>query len=539
LTEVFIRKTSGLTRVIGPWDALAFAFMTPGIANCNILLLWTHQAYPGVNVPIAVIPAVLLMFIPALLYIWFSIAMPRSGGEYIWGSRILSPAWGFSAGWVLTTIGASWAGSLTYLAVGFGINNVLRTIAISELGKLASTHPYWLLANSIDAPIGMMLVGGLLVVVEFLIMWRGARAAMILSWIGVISGVLSLVIFDIGVLTGGGLPTFIERFNMMSGTTYQAVLDAAKAAKWPVGLYDMNVSLGAGITFVALNTLGSTYTANIMGEVKEIRKAAIAAMLGALILLFIFWELFYSLAYYGFSGEFWAAASYFAPGGAGFGTWQGWPLGTIMPVPSFMLVYANPNAGYAVLSCAMAAITWFAAGMGAAFGPVRNIFAYSFDRVLPTFFAKTDKRGSPWAAVLLGLIIGEIFLYIFIYQASWIAYTILSWFFAWAIVGVVGMVFPFTSRGKAIFEKSPEIVKKKIGGVPVLFILGLLTFIISVALDYSMLLPFLTGLASSFYIWITITMFIAPSFIIYYVSRAYHKMKGVPMELQFKQIPPD
>ena len=140
---------------------------------------------------------------------------------------------------------------------------------------------------------------------------------------------------------------------------------------------------------------------------------------------------------------------------------------------------------------------------------------------------------------MLGLIIGEIFLYIFIYQASWIAYTILSWFFAWAIVGVVGMVFPFTSRGKAIFEKSPEIVKKKIGGVPVLFILGLLTFIISVALDYSMLLPFLTGLASSFYIWITITMFIAPSFIIYYVSRAYHKMKGIPMELQFKQIPPD
>jgi hypothetical protein len=54
-----------------------------------------------------------------------------------------------------------------------------------------------------------------------------------------------------------------------------------------------------------------------------------------------------------------------------------------------------------------------------------------------------------------------------------------------------------------------------------------------------MLLPFLMGLASSFYVWVTITMFILPSFVIYYVSRAYHKVKGVPMELQFKEIPPD
>jgi amino acid transporter len=361
---------------------------------------------------------------------------------------------------------------------------------------------------------------------------------MILSWIGVVTGILGHVVFDIGVFTGGGLPAFIERFNALSGTTYQAVLDAAKAGGWGVGVYSMGVTVSGGITYVALNTLGSTYTANIMGEIKEVRKSAILAMLGALVLFLIFWVSFYSIAYYAFSGEFWAAAAYFAPGGAGMGSSTAWPFAS-MPMPFFMLVYLNPNVAYSVIASLMFAACTYASCMGMAFGPVRNLFAYSFDRVLPTFFSRTDRRGSPWSSVLLGTIIAEIFFMINVFYYTWIAYSILAWFFAWIIVSVIGLLFPFTSRGKAIFEKSPEMVKKKVGGVPVMTIWAILSLIVSAAVDYYMLLPFLSGLASSLYIWITAVFFIIPPFVIYYISRGYHKMKGVPMELQFKEIPPD
>jgi amino acid transporter len=387
-----------------------------------------------------------------------------------------------------------------------------------------------------------MIVLGTLVMLSFMmIVWRGARAAMILSWIGVITGTLGHLAFDVGVLTGGGLPAFIERWNAMSGTTYQAVLDAANAGGWNTGYVSMTVSLGAGITYVALNTLGSTYTANIMGEIKEVRKSAILAMLGALVLFLIYWEVFYSVAYYGFGRDFWAAMAYFAPAGAGAGTWEGWPFRaySFIPMPQFLLVYLNPNVAYSVVCSVCFGICTYASCMGLAFGTVRNLFAYSFDRVLPTFFSKTDKRGSPWSAVLLGAIIVWIFFIIMVYAAMWVAYSILAWFFAWAIVGIVGMVFPYSKRGKAIFEKSPELVKKKIGGVPILFIFGLLTFIISVAIDYFMLVPFFQGLIDATFIWMTVFMFIIPAFVIYYISRAYHKAKGVPMELQFREVPPD
>jgi amino acid transporter len=177
--------------------------------------------------------------------------------------------------------------------------------------------------------------------------------------------------------------------------------------------------------------------------------------------------------------------------------------------------------------------------MGMAFGPVRNIFAWAFDRVIPTFFAKVDKRGSPWAAVLLGAIIAEGFFILQIFQPMWIAYSILAWFFAWAVVGVFGIVFYFVPRGRAIFEKSPDIVKKRIGKVPIITIWGVLCFIVGVLLDYYMLVPFFQGLISPLYIWITIGFFILPPFIIYYISRYYHMKKGIPMELQFQEIPPD
>lgn len=516
--------------------------MNPGILYAFLYLIWTMQLYPGVYMPLASIVGVGLMFFPALLYIWMSIAMPRSGGEYIWGSRTLSPQWGLVAGWGLTLVGLAWSGGCTYWAVSWGFNMALRALAVSSVGSAYATHPLWHISDILDSGLGSLAVGTILIISWMGIMYRGAKAAMMLSWIGVFAGTIGMLAFDLGVFTGGGVPYFISQFNALSGTTYDAVLTAAKTANWPVGVYSIPVSLTGGITYVALNTLGTTYTANIMGEVKQVQKAALIAMLGAPILFMVYWTSFYWIAYYGFTGEFWAAASYFAPGGSGYGTWAGWPFGAVMPMPTFMLVFLNPNVAYSVIASLGFAVTTYASCMGMAFGPIRNLFAYSFDRLLPTYFARTSRRGSPWAAMILGIILAEFFLIWTIYSPyayTVSATTILAWFFAWAIVGIIGMAFPYTKRGKAILEKSPELVKKKVGGLPIVFIWGLATFIVSVAIDYYMLLPAFQGLATTTYIWITIIMFILPPFVIYPLSRAYHKRKHVAMELQFKEIPPD
>jgi len=542
--EVFIRKASGLTRVIGPWDALAFTIVGPGIMYVFLHIVWTPQLYPGVDMRVAVVIGTLLMLIPAGLYVMLSVAMPRSGGEYVWISRTISPAWGLAAGWALTFVGLSWAGSVTPWGISYGLNMILRAMAVSQSGPGFTSNPNWLLANTLDGPISVFCIGSVIILSFFIIMYRGARAAVKLFWFGLVTGLIGQFTFFTGVLTTGGFPDFVQRFNQMSGTTYQAVIDAATKGMTSQGFaapgtYLIWTSVGAGVTWITLNTMGNTYLSNIMGEVKEIKKSAIVAMIAPLLIFMCLWEVLYQICYYGFSGAWWAAAGWFAPGGLGNANVPS-AVFNIIPMPNFMLVFINPNPMYSYVASLMFFCTTYASCMGLAFAPVRNLFAYSFDRMLPTYFSKTDARGSPWTATLLGYAIAELFLVITVLPIStWIAYSIMAWFFAWMIVGVVGLIFPFSKRGKQIFEKSPEIVKTRFAGIPVVSILGLLTFLVSALLEYYTVLPLLEGIAQSFYIWITLFIFVLPPFVIYYMSKAYHKNKGVKMELQFKEIPPD
>jgi len=53
--------------------------------------------FPGANLPIAYVGGLLLMLPIAVVYAVLARAMPRSGGDYVYISRILGPGWGFIA----------------------------------------------------------------------------------------------------------------------------------------------------------------------------------------------------------------------------------------------------------------------------------------------------------------------------------------------------------------------------------------------------------------------------------------------------------
>src|SRR3990172_13305027 len=92
--EVFSRKASGLTRVVSPWTALAYSFVAPNITQASFYLLWAVTLYAGAQMHVAIL--FMLTLVPfAAIYTYFSSAMPRSGGEYIYISRVLHPFLGF------------------------------------------------------------------------------------------------------------------------------------------------------------------------------------------------------------------------------------------------------------------------------------------------------------------------------------------------------------------------------------------------------------------------------------------------------------
>jgi len=169
---------------------------------------------------------------------------------------------------------------------------------------------------------------------------------------------------------------------------------------------------------------------------------------------------------------------------------------------------------------------------------VRLLFAWAFDRVAPTTLSKVDSRyGSPYVALIVVSIVTVIMTAIWLWTpwTSLFAYAVFGWMIMQAIAAISGMIFPW--RRKDIFEASPKVVKMKVGPVPVITILGFITLLISIWIGYASLSPAMVGTINPSTMEFTIGLFIL-GLILYYVSSLYHR-KGIPLELSFKQLPPE
>ena len=108
----------------------------------------------------------------------------------------------------------------------------------------------------------------------------------------------------------------------------------------------------------------------------------------------------------------------------------------------------------------------------------------------------------------------------------------------WVLLGLAAIVFPY--RRKAIFQKSPDIVRKKIAGLPVIVYMGILTIIIGGAIAWATFVPALNGLTAFYPFVLTVVSCVVAPVIIFYAYYFYRTKFGkVPMNIQFKEIPPD
>jgi amino acid transporter len=181
--------------------------------------------------------------------------------------------------------------------------------------------------------------------------------------------------------------------------------------------------------------------------------------------------------------------------------------------------------------------------MGLAFAPVRNLFAYAFDGMLPDKINEVNRRGSPVYAVLLGFIIswGQFTVNCLTpLLSAYQVYTITIWFFGWIFLSVAAIAFPY--RRKDIWEKAPEITRQSLFGIPWIVIAGVAGLIISLVTVYFTIVPALNppsdnygwkGLAVSFGFYMLLPV------LLYYVAVFMNKRRGTAFDKRFKEIPPD
>jgi len=96
----------------------------------------------------------------------------------------------------------------------------------------------------------------------------------------------------------------------------------------------------------------------------------------------------------------------------------------------------------------------------------------------------------------------------------------------------------FVLKRKDLLQAAPEFVRKKLGPVPVLGILAVGSLAISIFMAYIGTIPAVVGEIVPGYVAFLVGIYVL-GLAIYGVSYVYHKRRGIPLDMVFKQIPPE
>jgi len=534
--QVFTRKATGLIRSIGTLDCFVFNFLSMNLFGFFVLMVFGLGLYPQADLTSSILLAAFLCLFIALLYLLFSIAMPRSGGDYVWVGRILHPALGFMVNFGLTFV------LITFIAIDVTLFTQAGVGAyLANMGAITGNQGMLNLAGFLNSPAGNSTVFGIdlvLILIVSLTVFFGTSVAFWaqkIMWAFVLIAGVAYVV----ALLNSSNASFVANFNQASGTTVDKVVAAAAGNGYVSSLTLQGTMLG--FVFMFLNFTGFNYSAYISGEIRNVRKAQIAGILGSLLLFAVFLVALLIVTVSVFGANLIGSLSYLFDLTA-FGINPASPYFNLLPVPpfpQFLIGFVTSNSVIIFLVTFGFGISMLMNALPYTVVSVRNIFAWAFDRAVPSPLAAVDTRfHSPYAAIIVTAIVSAVTTYASVYLNISLLFTYITFLFAvlYAVVGIAGILFPY--RRKDLFEASPNIVKMRVAGVPAISIVGAISLVVSVFVGYSLLTPAFSGPFILENFLVVIAVLIIP-LVLYGITYAYYKSKGLPLDLVQRQIPPE
>lgn len=532
--SIFVRQATGLVRELSWFDTfiMVFAILNVPLGLSEVAAFATGaSAYPAANMPLAFILSAPAMLTLGMVYALFTAAMPRSGGDYVWASRILHPSIGFGVNFFVSFILLSSAGLNSLLMATWFLPPVFHILGLNGLAAFsADTTGFG--AVTIGTLVTLLLLG------VFLLGLRRVRQIMfgLFAFITIGTIIWLILLF--------ALPhsDFVANFNAGQGSgAYQSVLAAATKAGYQILPSAVFLNTFSAVIYAFQSYNGFQNSGYFSGEIKQASSSVFRAMLSALIFGAIGFSLGMIAIYHYYGQDFVGAL---ATGGLAFPNATALPFPAVMPALG-LFVTTNPVIHMLIALTFLAAIFWIQPP--AVLIGTRNLFAWSFDRVLPGRLADVnDRLHSPVIATIIVAIVIELFTLITIKTSFFGNLLGLAAFSA--LVGVImsfaAIIFPF--RRPDIFEKSPPIVRARLGNIPAICIWGALSLIVNGTLCYiafssppfggssNVLDPtFLKGVFFS-------ALGLIIPIVFYFISRAVSRnVRKLDISQAFDEIPPE
>jgi basic amino acid/polyamine antiporter, APA family len=524
--SLFVRKATGLVRGWSVHDAFIYATFSINLITLGLYIFSFGPFIPKASLLLAVILSGAYLVFQTIVYAALIAVMPRAGGDYIWVSRVI----GGGVGFVLAVCG--------WWFINWHWVPIYANILVKEFFQPLAAVVGWNRGVSFwGEPKGIFTASVITAVLAAAFISIGMRGYAKLQKICFYGGVLGLLIV-FGLLVFHSKSAFIAAFNHHAVSTYHATTPDAYAQTLKKGSYPGAGSLG-GLAFgstvllipmIAFFNLWSNWGATLYGEVRgasDFRKniiamagALVVTSIGAVILLLLIahtmgWN-FYNSA----NNAFWAGTD---------------SMGGVWPYPvTLATFFVSPWLQFIVI---VLMSLWFFGWVGTVFLTAsRVIFATAFDRILPEWAARVNKRGVPYYAILIMLLPSLVISYFYAYNSTFTSWTLdATLVIAVTFVGstVAAGILPW--RKPEIYNASP-IAKYRVAGIPLITAAAVL---------------FLAFLGFCIYYWLKDAVYgsnnsgsliymgclYGVALGIYVVSRIVRKRQGMDLGMVYNEIP--
>lgn len=543
----FARRATGFVRDIKVRDAVIFNVLPacPGLVMA-VSVFWVLSTFTGVNLYVAILITVLCAFLISGAFGLLSQIMPRSGADYVLISRSLHPALAVGSSILIGTSSMLAMGYWGVFTAKICIGPMMTMLGVStdshwlqQAGVTVTQHPWNMIIGFVEVAIlvGIMMVGTRL-------MMRFQLWLFVLAMAGfVVAGITLLVTSHSG---------FVSAYNDYArpfthrADTYNYFLAQARAGgtslNAPTNWTNTIIASGAFIAF----GVWAWFSVNMAGEIRAAgTRRNWYSMLGGLALTFVPIIIMVALL------EKTVGLSF---------------LTAVNSVSSNAKVYTLPNQPWWItLVAAIQSNAIFVAFLGIAFvawaplivyiqivQPVRALFAWAFDQVIPERVASINERThTPVFSLGLVAVASIFFLYLAAYSSSFLKYVALSTivgFPTFIMVGISAIVFPY--RRKAAYEASVSNIR--LFGLPVLNYFGVGSIAAGLFGAWLWLRYPLLGLPNGGKS-IGSQLFTSPlngglalvacgliaGALIYFVGRAWRRTQGIDISLNYLEIPPE
>ena len=533
--EVFTRKASGLVRVMSPFSAFIYNVLTMGL-----IFPWTYLiapgSFPGGKMVWGILLAMVLEIPIALVYVWLSTALPRSGGDYVFQSRVFGGGVAFTVVmsgyviWILQWVALSgWL--LSYLGFAplfLGLGATTGSAAMSSLGVWFTSSTGIVITSILNAFVSMMiLISGFKNYVRFQVVMIIATLIAFVTMLIVLflqTPATSMPKLDSFAMATSGVSNYVE-------TAIEATKAAGIDLNPPFSL--LATLLVAPIAWTSLQW--ATYSAQQNGEIKNARSFNSQAFIivGSLIFTGILLAILAVALEKAVGSDFLyvAAAGYLGVNEATIEGFYLWPNMISVALTASPLIVLLIGIGYILNSHQIVHNCYI--------GMTRVMVAMSLDRLLPEWISKVDeKRHTPVNAHLAYFIASIPVILVYNLWGAWYDLTLGVTFacgYVFVITCLAGALLPY--RAKDVYEASPG-AKYKLGNTPLVTVLGIVGFVFGGVMVMLFLLYPQYGLTSTL-AYIVVFGVLAVSAIWYFLAKNAQKAKGINVDFAFKEIPPE